>query len=154
MTAALSTLTVLLRAAWRGWRAKPFAAALNVFGLAIGVSVYLAVQIVNHSATRAFQAGIDLVAGRSDLEITAVGGVDETVWPKLTGFPGLKAATPIVESHAPLPDHPGEYLRIVGVDPFTAGPFLEPFAGSESTAWEGGDGLGGWLSSGNSIAVD
>ncbi|RYD36618.1 MAG: FtsX-like permease family protein, partial [Verrucomicrobiaceae bacterium] len=40
------------------------------------------------------------------------------------------------------------------VDPFTAGPFLEPFAGSETTAWEGGDGLGGWLSSGNSIAVD
>lgn len=154
MPPSLSTLTVLLRAAWWGWRAKPFSAALNVFGLAIGVSVYLAVQIVNHSATRAFQAGIDLVAGRSDLEITAPDGVDETVWPKLTGFPGLKAATPIVEAHAPLPDHLGEYLRILGVDPFTAGPFLEPFAGgSETRAWDN-SGMADWQTKGNALAVD
>lgn len=152
MPAALSTFTLLMRAAWRGWRARPFSAALNVLALAIGVSVYLAVQIVNHSASRAFQAGIDLVAGRSDLEITAPGGVDETVWPMLSGFPGLRAATPIVEGHAPLAGHPGEYLRIVGVDPFTAGPFLEPFAGSQSTAWGGG--MEEWLTRGRSLTVD
>ncbi|MES2708146.1 MAG: FtsX-like permease family protein [Verrucomicrobiota bacterium] len=154
MSAALSTFTVLMRAAWRGWRAKPFSAALNVCGLAIGVSVYLAVRIVNHSATKAFQAGIDLVAGRSDLEITAVGGVDETIWPKLANFPGLRAATPIVESHAPLADHPGEYLRVLGVDPFTAGPFLEPFADSETRAWDSGGGMGDWLAKGRALAAD
>ena len=124
MSALFPLAATLARAAWRGWRAKPFLAALNVLGLAIGIAVYLAIRIVNPSATQSFQAGIDLVAGRSDLEITAPGGVDETVLQSLSGFPGVKAASPIVEGYATLPDHPGEYLRIIGVDPFTAGPFF------------------------------
>ena len=62
---------LLARAALRGWRARPGIAVLNVLGIAIGVAVYLAIQIVNHSATRSFRAGLDLVAGRSHLEVGA-----------------------------------------------------------------------------------
>lgn len=142
----------LARAAWRGWRAKPFLTALNVLGLAIGIAVYLAIQIVNHSATRSFQAGIDLVAGRSDLEITRPGGVDETLWPKLSGMPGIKGITPVVEGYATLPDKPGEYLRIIGVDPFTAGPFFEAVEGGAATAWEGS--TEAWLAKGRAVTIN
>ena len=152
MTALLPLAATLARAAWRGWRAKPFLAALNVLGLAIGIAVYLAISIVNHSATQSFQAGIDLVAGRSDLEITATGGVDEMLIEEVSGLRGVKAASPIVEGYATLPDTPGEYLRIIGVDPFTAGPFFEAVEGGASTAWEGS--TEAWLAQRGAIVVN
>ena len=152
MPPSLSLAATLAHAAWRGWRAKPFLAALNVLGLAIGIAVYLAIQIVNHSATKSFQAGIDLVAGRSDLEITGLDGVDETVWQKLSGFPGLKAASPVVEGYATLTDHPGEYLRIIGTDPFTAGPFFAAVEGGAATAWTGN--TGAWLAHPRSVTIN
>ena len=133
----LALASTLARAAWRGWRAKPLATALNVLGLAIGIAVYLAVQIVNHSATQSFQAGIELVAGRSDLEITALDRLDETILQKLNGQPGIAAVTPILEGYATLPNHPGEYLRLIGTDPFSAGPFFAAAGEGAATAWEG-----------------
>ena len=142
----------LARAAWRGWQAKPFLTALNVIGLAIGIAVYLAIQIVNHSATKSFQAGIDLVAGRSDLEITALDRLDETLLQKISGLPGLAAATPILEGYATLPDTPGEYLRLIGTDPFTAGPFFAAIEGGASTAWEGNTET--WLARPASLVVN
>lgn len=152
MTALLPLAATLAKAAWRGWRAKPFMALLNILGLAIGIAVYLAIRIVNHSATQSFQAGIDLVAGRSDLEITAPGGVDETLLQKLSGFPGIRAASPIVEGYATLPGTPGEYLRVIGVDPFTAGPFFEAVEGGASSAWQGS--TEAWLAQANAIVVN
>jgi putative ABC transport system permease protein len=147
------TLTATLaKAAWRGWCAKPFLALLNVLGLAIGIAVYLAIQIVNHSATRSFQAGIDLVAGRSDLEITALDAVDETLLQDLSGFPGILAASPILEGYATLPDKPGEYLRIIGVDPFSAGPFFEAADNGAAGAWQGS--TEAWLARPAAITVN
>jgi putative ABC transport system permease protein len=100
-------------------------AALNVASIALGVSVYLAIQTANASANKAFEAGVDLVAGKSQLEVrsAAQGGVPETLLPQVTAFPSVKAATPIVEGYATLPEMPGEYLHIVGVDPFTNSEF-------------------------------
>ncbi len=152
MPPLLSPAASLALAAWRGWKAKPFLAALNVLGLAIGIAVYLAIQIVNHSATRSFQAGIDLVAGRSDLEITQPGGVDETLWPQLSGLEGMEAASPVVEGYATLPGQPGEYLRIIGVDPFTAGPFFAAMEGGAASAWEGS--TEAWLARRGSIVIN
>ncbi|MDQ2919755.1 MAG: hypothetical protein M3R10_07765, partial [Verrucomicrobiota bacterium] len=48
----------------------PLLALLNVTSVALGVAVYLAIQIANGSATHAFNATIDVVAGKADLQIT------------------------------------------------------------------------------------
>jgi putative ABC transport system permease protein len=99
-------------------------AALNIFSVALGVSVYLAIQIANHSANQSFAASIDLVAGKANLEVQSpTGGFDETLLPKLAAAPGVRAATPLVEGYATLPRYPGEYLQILGVDIFTNQPF-------------------------------
>ncbi len=97
-------------------------ALINILSVALGVAVYLAIQIANYSAIKAFQAGVDIVAGRSQLE--ARGNIDDAVFPKLQKLPGVDAATPLVEGFVTLPDYPGEYLRILGVDPFTDAEFL------------------------------
>ncbi len=125
----------LARAAWRGWCARPFIALLNVLGIAIGTGVFLAIRMVNTSATESFSAGLDLVAGKSHLEITSpTGGVDESLWPVIQKVPGVAAVTGIVEAYATRPDMPGEYLHIMGVDPFTSGPFYSHLQGTTSTA--------------------
>src|SRR5580704_8019602 len=90
---------------------------INILSVALGVSVYLAVQIANRSATAAFRAGIDVVAGRANVEVR--GTLDDRLLPKLQRIPGVTAATPLVERVVTLPDWPGEYLHVLGVDPFT-----------------------------------
>ncbi len=96
-------------------------AVINILSVALGVSVFLAVQIANRSATAAFRAGVDVVAGRSNLEVR--GMLDDALLPKLREIPGVTAATPLVERVVTLPDWPGEYLHILGVDPFTNSTF-------------------------------
>ncbi|OAI43402.1 hypothetical protein AYO41_01940 [Verrucomicrobia bacterium SCGC AG-212-E04] len=108
----------------RGIARHKLLAALNILSVALGVAVFLAIQIANHSANRSFVASIDLVAGKANLEArSAAGLIDENLLPKLARAPGVKAATPLVEGYLTLPDYRGEYLQILGVDPFTNGPF-------------------------------
>ncbi len=104
-------------------------AMINILSVALGVSVYLAVQIANRSATASFRAGIDVVAGRANIEVR--GTIDDSLLPKLRAIPGVTAATPLVERVVTLPAWPGEYLHVLGVDPFTNSTF-ENFKVSKS----------------------
>lgn len=95
-------------------------ALLNVLSVALGVAVYLAIQIANHSANRAFAATVDLVAGKADLQVTgSVAGLEDEAFPLVARVQGIAAATPMVRGVVTLPDLPGEYLQILGVDIFT-----------------------------------
>lgn len=126
-------------------------ALLNILSVALGVAVYLATQIANHSANSAFAATVDTVAGKADLEIAAPNGnVPETLLPVLAKLPDIAAATPIVRGLVTLPEFPGEYLDVVGIDVFTN----EPFRTFEVKGW--GDEpaqLERWLRGPNEIAV-
>jgi putative ABC transport system permease protein len=105
-------------------RRHPLLGALNILSVALGVSVFLATQIANQSANRAFAASVDLVAGKAELEITApTRHLPETVLPVVAAVPGVSAATPLVEGFVSLPDFRGDYLQILGIDVFTNTPF-------------------------------
>ncbi len=123
-------------------------AMLNVLSVALGVAVYLAIQISNHSANASFEAGVDLVAGKSHIEVR--GPLDETLWPKIAAVPGVASTTAFVEGIVTLPDLPGEYLRLIGVDLFTSASFRTFEIG-------GGDGdrldMENWLGRPGSIAI-
>ncbi len=111
-TARLFSWLVVRHALGHRWLA-----ALNVASIALGVSVYLAIQIANHSADQSLRAGVELVAGKATLEVR--GEMDDALFRQIARTPGVQAATPLVESVITLPDFPGEYLRVLGVDPFT-----------------------------------
>ncbi|HEX4141517.1 MAG TPA: FtsX-like permease family protein [Candidatus Methylacidiphilales bacterium] len=101
----------------------PVLTALNVVGIALGVTVFLAVQIINHSALESFRASIDIVAGKADLEVIGDGlRFDERAWPIVDNDPDIIAATPTVEDVASLTDYPGEYLQLLGIDIFSDAP--------------------------------
>jgi putative ABC transport system permease protein len=101
----------------------PALTALNIAGIALGVTVFLSIQIVNHSALESFRASVDIVAGKADLEVIGDGlRFDENAYSLVVNHPGVAAATPLVEDVASLTDFPGEYLQIVGIDIFSNGP--------------------------------
>src|SRR3954467_5027699 len=95
-------------------RRHPLLGLLNILSVALGVSVYLATQIANQSANRAFAASVDLVAGKAELEITApTRHLPETILPQVVAVPGIAAATPIVDGFVSLPDFGRDYLEIL-----------------------------------------
>jgi len=98
-----------------------FLALINILSVALGVAVYLAIQITNYSAEQSFAAGVDLVAGRAHLE--ARGEIDDALFPRLQTIEGVTSATPLVEGVIILPDFTGEYLHLVGIDPLTNSEF-------------------------------
>jgi putative ABC transport system permease protein len=112
-----------------------FLALVNVLSVALGVAVYLAIQITNRSAEQSFAAGVDVVAGRAHLE--ARGDIDDALFPKLQATAGVTAATPLVEGVIILPDFPGEYLHLVGIDPLTNAEFqnFKSSAGNDVDRW-------------------
>ncbi len=120
----------------RDVRRHPVLAALNIFSVALGIAVFLAIQIANGAANRSFAATVDLATGKSHLEVR--GPLDENLWPALAHTPGVTAATGLVEGIVTLPDHPGEYLRVTGIDIFSYEPFQTffPDAHPLDTKWE------------------
>ena len=102
----------------------PLLAILNIATVALGVALYLAIQIANHSANRAFEASVDVVAGKAQLEVNApAGNLPDNLFPAVAHHAGILAATPIVRGFVTLPDFPGEYLDLLGIDIFTNVPF-------------------------------
>jgi putative ABC transport system permease protein len=101
----------------------PALTALNIVGIALGVTVFLSVQIINHSALESFRASVDIVAGKADIEVVGDGlRFDEQAYPVVANDPDIIAATPTVEDIASLTDYPGEYLQLLGIDIFSSGP--------------------------------
>lgn len=140
--------SILLRQVLRHARRHKLLAALNILSVALGVCVFLAIMIANHSANRSFRAGVELLAGKANLEVR--GPLDDTLFPALAKVPGVSAATPVVQGILTLPDYPGEYIRLLGVDPFTNPPF-ETFR----MVWPDGSPVDveAWLSERDAIAL-
>jgi putative ABC transport system permease protein len=97
--------------------AHPLFPLLNILGIAAGVTVFLAIQMANRGALESFRNAVGLVAGRAHLEIR--GDLPEEIFASVRKTDGITSATPLVEGIATLPEEPGEYLRILGIDPFT-----------------------------------
>jgi putative ABC transport system permease protein len=133
----------VLRHARRHWAL----AGLNVFAVGLGVAVYVAIQIANGSAARAFEAGVDVVAGKAQLEVR--GTLEDSIFPAIQRTAGVRAATPVIEELATLPDYPGEYLRVLGVDVFTNEPFRTFEIGGDAGKFD----MEGWLANPHGIAV-
>ncbi|MFQ3671794.1 MAG: FtsX-like permease family protein, partial [Verrucomicrobiia bacterium] len=92
--------------------------------IALGVTVFTAIQVVNHSALQSFRASIDVVAGKANFTIEGDGlRLPEDLYLLARSQPGVLAATPVLQEVALLPDHPGSYLHILGIDLFSNRPF-------------------------------
>lgn len=110
----------------------PGLALLNILSIALGAAVYLAIQVANSTANRSFAASVDLVAGKAHLEVR--GEPPEHLWAVIEKTDGVAAVTPLVEGAVVLPSHPGEYLRVLGVDIFSGAEFRTFALGEKDAA--------------------
>ena len=76
-------------------------ALLTVVGVALGVSVFVAVRLASRSAMGGFAETVDAVTGRANLQVSAVAdGFDERLYARIRREPGVLAAAPVVEVNA------------------------------------------------------
>jgi len=119
---------LLARASRRHLFTHPWQLALAVLGVALGVAVFVSIDLATGSARRALALSLGAVQGRATHEIVAAAqeGLDERLFVRLVQA-GIRPAAPVIEGtvrSAPSNDQPkGAVLRLLGVDPFSEGPF-------------------------------
>ncbi|MEE2987565.1 MAG: FtsX-like permease family protein [Nitrospinota bacterium] len=94
----------------------PFRSAITVFGVAIGVAVFLSIRLANQQTMASFQESVDLVLGRANAIIHADGmPFDETVFAKLHPLREWMKAYPVIEGYGEEMSS-GEVVEILGTD--------------------------------------
>jgi len=74
--------------------------ALSILSDALGVAVVVAIDLAGDAATGSFRSSLATVAGRTDLEILANGGIDERWIGRLDSLPVNARFAPLVEAEA------------------------------------------------------
>jgi len=93
---------------------------LSALGIALGVGVFISVQIAIYTAIKSFNSTVDHVSGKANLQIISFGrGFSEEVYLKVKKVPGIKAATPVIQFIAKIDDPIGEPLYLLGIDIFS-----------------------------------
>ena len=93
---------------------------LTVMGIALGVSVFVSVQLAIHTAIESFNSTVDHISGRANLQITSFGrGFSEEAFLKVKKVPGIKAATPVIQFVCKIDEPIGEPLYLLGIDIFS-----------------------------------
>jgi putative ABC transport system permease protein len=82
----------------------PLRTALTVLSVALGVAVIVAIDLSGDAATGSFRSSMETLAGKTDLEIFANGGIDERRIVDLTRLPVNAKFTPVMLGQATLPD--------------------------------------------------
>lgn len=100
---------------------------LSVLGIALGVSLVMAIDLANQSAKTAFNISIESIAGKATHQIVGgSGGIPDSVYARLRLESGFRDSAPIVEGFAKSLGDPAITFRLLGVDVFAERPF-RPF---------------------------
>lgn len=133
MRAIISLLKTFI---WRDIRHNAIRSLLTVIGVALGVAVMLAINLANESTLSRFKETIDLVAGKSNLEIASpsMPDIDEHI---LTQLHFLWDAggkfTPVIDETAVIAGPAPDVVQVLGVDSF-ADPQFRPFSFGSASA--------------------
>jgi putative ABC transport system permease protein len=112
----MSTGFILLaRLLLRPLRREPLRTALTTFAVALGVAVVIAIDLAGQAAAGSFHSSLQSLAGKSDLVITATGGIDQTLLGTLVQLPYAFDFAPRIEDFASL-NGKGEALAFIGLD--------------------------------------
>ncbi|MDH3272575.1 MAG: ABC transporter permease [Gemmatimonadota bacterium] len=120
-------MKLLTKASLRYLRQHVMQLVLSVLGVALGVAVVLSIDLATESARTGFRISAETVSGRATHQITSdVAPIDERLLARLRTELGIRESAPVVEGFGSSPLLPGQALRILGIDPFSEGPF-RPF---------------------------
>ncbi len=100
-------------------RMRPARTILTTLGVAFGISLYVAIAIINHSTRNSMKESIDAVAGKAKISVSAgVAGFEEAKFEIIRAIEGVESAVPLVEARAFFEGatESTDGLQIMGVD--------------------------------------
>ncbi|MGA1842860.1 MAG: FtsX-like permease family protein [bacterium] len=98
------------------WREKK-KNLLTLAGICLGVAVFVAIEIANHSTLLSFRKSLDSVAGKATIQIDGGEiGVPEGTMADLLKVPGIIRAAPVIEAYPLVRVKNGEILMVQGID--------------------------------------
>jgi putative ABC transport system permease protein len=129
----------LARATARFYARHPWQLGLAVVGIALGVAVYVGVELANDSSRRAFDLSSATVRGRTTHRLLPVGErIPESVYADLVRQQRASAAAPVVEATVALGSPAGPRFTLLGIDPVEEIAFRDytRFVPGENTSFE------------------
>ena len=93
-----------------------FRMIITILGVAIGVAVFLSIQLANRQTLRSFEESVDLVLGRADAIVHAEGmAFDEKYFQELSRVRELVKSYPVIEGYG-VELKTGQVVEILGTD--------------------------------------
>ena len=102
---------LVVRPLWR----EPLRTCLTIVAVALGVGVVIAIDLAGQSAAGSFHSSLESLAGKTDLEITMTGGLDERLLGKLVQLPYAFVFHPRIEDFASI-NGKGQAVPFIGLD--------------------------------------
>src|SRR5664280_161245 len=107
-------LALLYRLMVRPLFRQPGRALLILFAVALGDAAVVAIHLAGDAAAGSFHSSIETLAGKNDFEVTAAGGVPETIVGGLAALPYALRLSPRIEDHATVVAT-GETVPLIGI---------------------------------------
>ena len=109
---------LLAQSGLRFYGRRPWQLCLAVSGIALGVAVYVGVDLANDSARRAFELSADLITGSTTHHLMGTRGeVPDSLYANLRMEHGPMRAAPVIEAEVRLVRQPGRTYTLMGIDP-------------------------------------
>ncbi len=111
----MGRLALLYRMILRPLVRQPGRALLIVFAVALGDAAVVAIDLAGDAAAGSFRSSMETLTGKNDLEVTAAGGVPESVVARISTLPFALHESPRIEDHAMVAVS-GETVPLIGID--------------------------------------
>src|SRR5579862_4223708 len=111
----MASLALLFRLIVRPALREPARSLLVIVAVAVGSAVVLAIDLAGNAAAGSFHSSMETMVGDNDLEVTAAGGVPDTLVGTLDQLPFPLRISPRIEDHATVVAT-GEAVPLIGAD--------------------------------------
>ena len=111
----MAALVVFYRLMVRPLKQDPVRNLLTIVAVGLGVAVVVAIHLAGEAATGSFRSSLETLAGDADLEISAIGGLDEGLLADLVSLPYPFQFAARIEDSAVV-HQSGQTVPLIGVD--------------------------------------
>jgi putative ABC transport system permease protein len=111
----MSRIALIYRLILRPLFAQPGRALLILFAVALGDAAVVAIDLAGDAAAGSFHSSVESLAGKDKFEITAAGGLPESIVARLVALPYPLRVTARIEDHA-MDVATGETMPLIGMD--------------------------------------
>ncbi len=112
-----SSFPLFWRLTRRHFQEEPARFLLTIFGIALGIALMVAIRLANGAAMVSFHDSVDLMAGRTNLSLSALTSpLPETLLKELSEIRQQGEMLPVIEAKMAPADNPKAFLTVLGVD--------------------------------------